>query len=98
MTPEEMERAIDFLLEHHANFSSDIEALKEVQAQQAANLDKLAGVVSVMQSEMDANRVEIRGAIDNLIVANEATRDLAEKAAQLAIQTSQRVTDLESRQ
>lgn len=103
MTPEQMERAIEFLLEHHAKFSTDIgelrEAisdLKDVQKQQGENLDKLAESVSVMQAEMDANRVEMREAIDKLILGNEVTRKLAEDVAQLAIQTSQRVTNLES--
>lgn len=50
----------------------------------------------MMQSEMEANRVEMREAINNLIVSNEVTRDFANKIAQLAIATSQRVTDPES--
>lgn len=30
MTNEEMERAIEFLLEHHAKFNADVDKLKEV--------------------------------------------------------------------
>lgn len=98
MSNENIERQIEFILEHQAKFSEDLDGLKEVQARQAANLDKLAETVSMMQIEMEANRVEMREAINNLIVANEVTRDFANKIAQLAIATSQRVNDLESKQ
>ncbi|MCI0491298.1 MAG: hypothetical protein L0229_32305 [Blastocatellia bacterium] len=46
MTGEEMERAIEFLLEHHAKFSADIDILKEVQAQASRDVSALASVVS----------------------------------------------------
>jgi uncharacterized protein YoxC len=105
MSSENIERQIEFILEHQAKFSEDLDRLKEVQSQQAANIDRLGAsvqllneTVSMMQSEMEANRVEMREAINNLIVSNEVTRDFANKIAQLAIATSQRVTNLESRE
>jgi uncharacterized protein YoxC len=105
MSSENIERQIEFILEHQAKFSEDLDSLKEVQSQQAANIDRLGAsvqllneTVSIMQSEMEANRVEMREAINNLIVSNEVTRDFANKIAQLAIATSQRVTNLESRE
>jgi uncharacterized protein YoxC len=105
MSSENIERQIEFILEHQAKFSEDLDRLKEVQSQQAANIDRLGAsvqllneTVSIMQSEMEANRVEMREAINNLIVSNEVTRDFANKIAQLAIATSQRVTNLESRE
>jgi uncharacterized protein YhaN len=104
MTDEQMERAIEFLLDHHAKFSADIDELKEVQRQQAKNLDKLtvnvdklSANVDAMRAGMEANRQEVRETIDNLIIANEVTRDLAEQAARLAIAVSQRVTGLDQR-
>ena len=39
MTGEEMERAIEFLIKHHAKVSTDIEGLKEAQKSTAANID-----------------------------------------------------------
>jgi len=101
MTTEEMERAIEFLLEHHAKFSADIDDLKEAQKQ-------LTETVTQMASEMQADRrethallnsviTEMRDSFDKLILGNEATRDLANKVASLEIQTSQRVTGLERR-
>ncbi len=48
------------------------------------------------REQLEAYRQETREAINNLIIANEVTRDLAEKVATLAITTSQRVTDLET--
>jgi hypothetical protein len=43
------------------------------------------------RQEMEANRLETREAINNLIVANEVTRKLAENVARLAVATSRRV-------
>jgi predicted nucleic acid-binding Zn-ribbon protein len=97
MTNEEVERAIEFLIDHHAKVSSDIGGLREavgelkdVQKQQAENIDRLTadvhaltGNVELMREEMDANRIDLRHAIDNLIIGNEATRDLANKVASL---------------
>ncbi|MFL6277417.1 MAG: hypothetical protein ACJ74G_19705 [Blastocatellia bacterium] len=106
MTNEEMERAIEFLLNHHAQFSADISGLKEVQRQQAENIDKLTAIVEAIHEEMregfekltanvEAMREEMHYGFDKLILANEVTRRLTEEVAQLAVQTSQRVTGLE---
>jgi hypothetical protein len=69
MTSEEMERAIEFLLDHHAKVSADIAQLT----------------------------VEMREGFNNLIIANEVTRKLAEDVARLAVQNSQRITNLEEK-
>ena len=76
MSDEEIERAIEFLLNHHAKVSADIERLTEN--------------VTAMQSEM-------REGFNNLIIANEVTRKLAEDVARLAINNSQRITKLEEK-
>lgn len=104
MTDEQMERAIEFLLDHHAKFSADIDELKEVQRQQAKNIDKLTADVqaltentSAMQSQMDSIITEMRDGFNKLILGNEISRDLAEQATRLAIAVSQRVTGLDQR-
>ena len=104
MTGEEMERAIEFLLNHHAKVSADIEALKEAQAKTTADIQSLTEIVSRLEVQMGEMRVtvasvieEMREGFSNLIVANEATRNLAEQAAKLAIGASQRGTKLEER-
>ena len=111
MTSEELERAIDFLLQSQAKNSADIAVTNEV-------VNKLAEAVAQDREEnrkqseetralleayrhetreqVEAYRLETREAINNLIIANEVTRDLAEKVAALAITTSQRVTALET--
>jgi len=91
MTNEQVERAIEFLLEHHAKVSAGIERHSEQIAQ-------LTAAVAEMKVEMRAGFGETRKAIDDLIVTNEVTRKLAEDVARLAIATSQRVTNLESNQ
>jgi hypothetical protein len=105
MTPEQIERTIEFIIEQQARFTTDIEQLKGVQERQAANLDRLtadvqtlAQSVTAMQEEMEVNREETREAINNLIIANERTRELTETVARLAVATSQRVTALETKQ
>jgi hypothetical protein len=97
MTSEEMERAIGFLLEHHAKVSADIERHTEQIGQLTVDVQTLTRTVAAQGEQAEADRAEIREAINNLIVANEVTRNLAERVGQLAIQTSQRVSDLESR-
>lgn len=113
-----MERAIEFILNHHAQVSADIERLKEVQERTSKDIIALAesqvktnqdiqdltsvvvslvDTVSRQEAQAEADRTEIREAINNLIIANETTRDLAEKIGRLAVQTSQRVTNLESK-
>ena len=55
----------------------------------------LTADVSSLVHGVEDFKDEVRVAIQNLIVANEVTRDLAERVARLSIQTSQRVSDLE---
>jgi hypothetical protein len=45
MTTEEMDHAIEFLLEHHARGSVEIQQLREAQKEQAENLAKLSETV-----------------------------------------------------
>ena len=91
MTGEEMERAIQFLLEHHAKVSA-------AQDRNTANIAALTRTVvelaeSVSRLEVQAD--ETRDAIDKLILSNEVTRDLTNQVARLAVATSQRVSALE---
>jgi cell division FtsZ-interacting protein ZapD len=104
MTNEQMERAIEVLLDHHAKFSVDIGELKDVQRQQAENLNKLTADVQAltdnmgaMQSQIDSIITEMRDGFDKLILANEVSRHLAEQAIKLSIAVSQRVTGIDQR-
>lgn len=104
MTGEEMERAIQFLINHHANVSAEIDGLKETQERTAANIDSLTGIVvdlaqsvSRLEDQAETNRQETRDAINKLILGNEVTRSLAQEVARLAIATSQRVTTIEGK-
>ena len=101
MTGEEMERAIQFLIEHHAKVSTDIESLKEAQERTAANLESLAQSVSRLEREtrgmFESMTEEMREGFNKLILGNEVTRDLTNQVARLAMTTSQRVTVLEDK-
>jgi hypothetical protein len=97
MTGEEMERAIQFLIEHQAKISTS-------QDQTAVNIEaltrtvvELAESVSRLEAQAESDRQETRDAIDQLILSNEVTRDLANQIGRLAVTTSQRVTALEGR-
>jgi ABC-type transporter Mla subunit MlaD len=116
MTNEEVERAIEFLVQHHAKVSADIERNSEQInrlteriernseqiernseqiGRHSGQIGQLTETVAATQSQIDSLVVEMREGFNNLIVANEVTRKLAEDVARLAIQTSQRVTNLE---
>jgi hypothetical protein len=97
MSNENIERRIEFIIEQQAKFSADIEQLKEVQAQQAESINNLTTNVHELTDNMEAMRVEMREGFNNLIVANEVTRKLAEDVARLTVQNSQRITRLEEK-
>jgi outer membrane murein-binding lipoprotein Lpp len=95
MTGEQMERAIEFLLDQHARFSAEMVELREIQRQHAvslaeqaalgakltSNVDRLTASVADLTADVDKLKqtvdgavVEMREAIDNLIIANEVMR------------------------
>ena len=104
MTGEEMERAIEFLLASQAKNSTDIAITNEVVNKLAEtvaqdrreNREQLEAYRQETREQLEAYRLETREAINNLIIANEVTRDLAERVAALAISTGHRVTVLEA--
>jgi uncharacterized protein YgbK (DUF1537 family) len=102
MSDNNTQRQMDFIVEQQAKFTVDIEQLKESQKELTAAVARIA-------SEMEADRKETREVLtsvmnemregfNNLIVANEVTRNLAEEIGRLAVATSQRVTNIESNQ
>ena len=104
MSRDDFEHQMEFILTQQAVFSSEmvelrqsIAELKEVQKQQGENLDKQAENLRDLASVVDAVVEEMRDGFNKLIVANEVTRDLANRVASLELQTSQRVTGLEHR-
>lgn len=104
MSSDNIQRQIEFILEHQAKFSEDIERLKEVQSLQAESINKLTAATGMLteatastQSQLDSVISEMRDGFNKLILANEVTRDFANKIASLEVQTSQRVTRLEQR-
>ncbi len=68
-----------------------IEFLLKHQAQLSADISKLTAAIETM-------REETRYGFEKLIQANGVTRRLTEEVAQPAVQTSRRVSDLESNQ
>jgi signal transduction histidine kinase len=99
MSSESIQSQIEFILEHQARFSEDIQLLKEVQSLQAENINELSKVTASLsettaatQAHLDATQAhldsvisEMRDAFSNLILSNEVTRDLANKIASLEV-------------
>lgn len=99
MNQQQMENTIQFIVEQQARFSTDIEALKQsvqslTESQQRTD-DQIKALTEEMRGGFASLIQEMRDGFENLIIANEVTRDLANKVGQLAIQTSQRVSKLE---
>ena|SRR5437870_10241869 len=97
MTGEEMERAIQFLIEHQAKVSTAQDRTTANIAALTRTVVELAESVSRLEAQAESDRQEMRDAIDKLILSNEVTRDLANQIGRLAVTTSQRVTALEGR-
>jgi len=87
MTGEEMERAIEFLRNHHARMRSDIEALKEAQMRTAANIASMVERAKADRCEMRGTfhilTEEMRERFNKLILSNEVTRALSNQVARL---------------
>ncbi|HKY06253.1 MAG TPA: hypothetical protein VJQ56_15260 [Blastocatellia bacterium] len=109
MTNDEFERAMEFLLQHHAKIDAKLDKNSEQVKQNSEQIERNSRqIAQLMQAvslhseqiktlalQAEADRAETREAINNLIVASEATRELSENVARLAITTSRRVTNLE---
>ena len=89
--PPDGEQNEDRLGEHQMEF------IVEQQARIDVNLESITERLDRLTLNVDAFVVETRDAINNLIIANEGTRELAQQVARLAVQTSRRVSDLEER-
>lgn len=96
MTGEEMERAIQGLIERHVRLRAGIEDLKAAQQQTAAKLESLAQKVARLGARVKHYRretqepfrimtEELRDGFRRLTLANEVTRDLARQAAHLTL-------------
>jgi uncharacterized coiled-coil protein SlyX len=94
MTGEEMERAIQSLIDRHAKVSRVIAGLKANQEQTAAKLELLAQKVARLEARGKNHRrerrqpshvmnEELRNGFKRLILGNEVTRDLPRQVAHL---------------
>ena len=92
-----IQQKIEFIIVQHARFAVEIAQMKEVQRQQAVSIDRLTENMHQTREMLHDVIGEMREGFNNLIVAYEGTRKLAEDVGRLAIATSQRVTALESK-
>jgi hypothetical protein len=96
MSSDNIQRQIEFILEHQAKFSEDIGELRAAIGELKDTQRQQGETVTRIISEMEADRretrevlnsviSEMREGFNNLIVANETTRDLANKVASLEV-------------
>jgi hypothetical protein len=95
---------VELLSESHIKSLDEMREVRQAQAQTAIDIKLLTGQiteltdnVSRLETQGAADRAEMREAINNLIIANEVTRKLAEDVGRLAVQTNRRVTGLDQR-
>ncbi|HKV38375.1 MAG TPA: hypothetical protein VJX67_04115 [Blastocatellia bacterium] len=102
MTHDELERAMEFVLAQQAKSSAETEGLKATVNKLAGTVTELAETVTELAETVTGLSAtvktvveEMREGFNNLIISNEVTRDLANKAAELALNTAHRVTRIE---
>ena len=95
---------VERLSESHVKSLDEMREIRQAQERTAGDMQLLTGKildltdnVSRLEAQGEVDRAEMREAINNLIVANEVTRKLAEDVARLNVQTSRRVTGLDQR-
>jgi hypothetical protein len=108
MNQEQIEKTIEFLLDNQAKFHSDLELMKEAQQETSAQIKAMSEATNaqikalvesqqVLTNNVEAMRLETQEAFNNLIIANESTRNFANEIAKLVVNVSQRVTKLEEK-
>ena len=98
MDDRRMRHLMEFIVERRAQFRIGMAELEVETAQLKAIVADVVKPVYRREVQAEADREEIREAINKLIIANEVTRKLAEDVARLTMQNSRRVTRLESNQ
>jgi|SRR5689334_11912256 hypothetical protein len=97
MDQQQIENTIQFLVENQAKFHSELELLKDSVQIIAENQKETNTQIQELTSNIEAMRLETQEAFNNLIIGNEATRDLANQMGRLIVNVSQRLTIVEKR-
>ena len=74
MSNEEMERAIELLLGHHANLSAEVQSLTGAVRILTEDVQQLAKTVGSQSERLDSITGEMHDGFNNLIAANETMR------------------------
>jgi hypothetical protein len=103
MDQQQLENTIQFLLENQAKFHKDLELMKEAQKETTTQIKTMAETtnaqiqaltentnaqIQALTENVEAMRLETREAFNHLIIANEATRDLANQMGKLIVNVS----------
>jgi chromosome segregation ATPase len=86
-----LEQSIERLTRNVESLTSRVDSLTSHVEALTADVQSLTGIVASMQDEM-------RDGFNNLILANEVTRELANNIGKLAVSNSKRITILESQE
>jgi phosphoenolpyruvate-protein kinase (PTS system EI component) len=86
---------VQTIAENQKHTDEQIRALTKSQQEAYERMQTLTERVDDVVGVVDVMRLELRQSFDNLIIANEVTRNLAEQIGKLAVNTSQRLAKLE---
>src|SRR5215510_11035067 len=75
MNNQEIERKMSFILEHQAQFASDIHRLEESQARTAETVDQVVDVLTRLANVTHAGFTEVNAKIDALVDAQIRTEE-----------------------
>jgi ABC-type transporter Mla subunit MlaD len=82
MTYEEIQKTMQFIVEQQAQFTVDIQQLKESQAKTEENVSQLGGVVAILAAETRASFEEVRGNIAALVDAQMQNEENIKKTSE----------------
>lgn len=93
----ETREAINHLNDAVNGLNNAVSGLSGTVINLSGTVSSLSGSVSSLSGTVNSVIIEMRDGFNNLIIANEVTRELASQAAKLAIQNSERLNRLEGR-
>jgi len=94
MTNEEMNKKMEFIVEHQAQFAADIQAMREVHAADSKLLrDRVAAVVDIMGSLARAQERSEEG-INSLAEAQARNEESIKRLTEAGARTDERLNNL----
>ena len=97
MSNDEVERAIEFLLNNQAQHDARLGRLENIVADLAENQKALSANVEILSANMDAMVLEVREGLGSIMQVAKQTMDAVRQVAEIGGDTRRRVFILEDR-